>query len=360
MRLRLGTTAACALSLCATSAVAQNSSQFQAERFEPMPAQGLNILNQATSKTLGHGQAHLGLFAHYVQGTLVYNDGQTLNLVDSQLKVELSGGVGILGWLDIGVVAPLVAYQKGDDLAAVGRPGQALDSAALGDVRVVPKVQLLDPAQTGGLGFAVVPLLSLPTGSELNGDAASRFEPRAVLDWHHDNGFALTLNAAYAFRDKRDAQNVVIDDVFRYGAATRVPVGVEGLSVIATYFGDIQTENDRDPNNVFLEGDTKSTSPMELDGGLQYVRDDQWVFQFGGGAGLNSDVGAPAFRAFLSAAYTPLNADLDRDGILDADDQCIDAAEVYAALMAIKLGAPPIQLYSDSAFFVNGWGKGQE
>ena len=39
--------------------------------------------------------------------------------------------------------------------------------------------------------------------------------------------------------------------------------------------------------------------------------------------------------------------------------QCIDAAEVYAGIMALRLGAPPIVLYSDSAFFVGGWQRGQ-
>ena len=40
--------------------------------------------------------------------------------------------------------------------------------------------------------------------------------------------------------------------------------------------------------------------------------------------------------------------------------QCIDAAEVFAGLMALKLGSPPICLYSDSAFFVDGWERGQK
>ena len=39
--------------------------------------------------------------------------------------------------------------------------------------------------------------------------------------------------------------------------------------------------------------------------------------------------------------------------------QCIDAAEVHAALMAVRLGVPPLHLYSDSAFFVQGWCRGK-
>ena len=39
--------------------------------------------------------------------------------------------------------------------------------------------------------------------------------------------------------------------------------------------------------------------------------------------------------------------------------QCIDAAEVYAGMMALRLGVPPLNLYSDSAFFVKGWEKGR-
>ena len=39
--------------------------------------------------------------------------------------------------------------------------------------------------------------------------------------------------------------------------------------------------------------------------------------------------------------------------------QCIDAAEVYAACVAIKLAMGEIFIYSDSAFFVNGWQRGK-
>ena len=39
--------------------------------------------------------------------------------------------------------------------------------------------------------------------------------------------------------------------------------------------------------------------------------------------------------------------------------QCFDAAEVFAAVMALRLGAPPLVLYSDSSFFVDGWGLGK-
>lgn len=318
---------ACALTLVASGAVAQDSSQFQVDRFEPMPSQGINVLNVATSPTLGHGQGHLGLFTHFVSGTLKYRDGgRELSLVDTQLKAEIFGAIGILGWIDLGVVMPLVAYQSGDDLAAVGMPGMTLDTTALGDVRVVPKFKLLDPAETGGLGFAVLPLLSLPTGSDLNSDGGSRFEPRVVLDYHRGD-FALSLNGGYAFRDKRRAENIVIDDVWRYAAGVRVPVGMPGVSALATFTADVQTEKDRDPANLALESEETSTSPMEADFGVQYVRDEVWVFQVGGGLGLNDDVGAPGARVFLSAAYTPLKADADRDGILDADDLCRNEAE---------------------------------
>ena len=40
--------------------------------------------------------------------------------------------------------------------------------------------------------------------------------------------------------------------------------------------------------------------------------------------------------------------------------QCIDAAEVFAAVMALRLGVPPLVLYSDSSFFVDGWKLGKK
>ena len=38
--------------------------------------------------------------------------------------------------------------------------------------------------------------------------------------------------------------------------------------------------------------------------------------------------------------------------------QCIDAAEVFAAVMALRLGMAPLVLYSDSGFFVDGFKRG--
>ena len=39
--------------------------------------------------------------------------------------------------------------------------------------------------------------------------------------------------------------------------------------------------------------------------------------------------------------------------------QCIDAAEVHAVTRVLRLGVPPLHVYSDSDFFVKGWERGQ-
>ena len=39
--------------------------------------------------------------------------------------------------------------------------------------------------------------------------------------------------------------------------------------------------------------------------------------------------------------------------------QCIDAAEVHAVTRVLRLGVPPLHIYSDSEFFVKGWERGQ-
>ena len=72
--------------------------------------------------------------------------------------------------------------------------------------------------------------------------------------------------------------------------------------------------------------------------------DDFLLARAGWGVAMVSVVGKVAARAW--GPYT---------GIV----QCIDAAEVFAGVMALKLGAPPLVLYSDSSFFVNGWGRGK-
>lgn len=320
---------AAAIILCGSNAWAQESLQWQVDRFEPLPGQGTNILNVASSDVLPHANPHLGVFAHYFNSPLILTglDGTSRELLEHALKTEFSAGIGLWDWLDINLVLPVVAWQAGTDLGALGAPGKALESLTIADLRVVPKIQVLDHGQYHGFGLAVMPLVSVPTGTDLNTEGELRFEPRLVLDWRHHSGMQLAANVAYAFRPRTRANNVIIDDMVRWSVGTRAPLIVDNLAVVATLFGDVPFENDVDPTRPTLSVDARSANPLELTGGVEMDLGKDLVATLGGGLGLNSGVGAPEFRIFAGFAYVPKSADKDGDGIADRHDMCPNEPE---------------------------------
>ncbi len=322
----------------ATSASAQtsedNSTSFQVERFEPMPAQGINVLNLATSDVVPHSKPTGGLFMHYVNDPLVQRDASNeeeevvAELISGQFKAELWAGIGFMDWLDIGLVLPIVLAQSGDELSTLfDTPQQQVEGLALSDLRLVPKAQLMNADDFMGFGLAIVPTLILPTGDSdtFNSDGKVKFEPRLVADWRHEMGYLATVNLAYLFRPETFAQNYVSNDVLRWGVGGYVPFPedmIEGMGVVGTLFGDIQLAQNRSVDDFEERLKDGTGSPVEWDLGLQYDLPYNLVANLGGGTGLSRGVGAPKFRIFASIGYTPRAVDTDGDGYYDNEDGC--------------------------------------
>ena len=318
--------AICALALSQPAlAQTQQPTNIQVEQFEPLPTQGLNLLNNASSDGLGHMKFSFGLFYHFVKDPLQLvdrNDPDTVvsRVIANQHKAELSGAIGLFDRVEIGVVVPLVAYQSGDDLAALGRPGEALDGFSLLDPRIIPKVTILKHQDFGGFGLALMVPVYLPFGDDgsFNSDGKLRVEPRLIADWRHDSGFKVIGNVGYQVRPEVTSQNIVSDDALRWSLGLQIPTGVEKFHVIGSVFGSATFNDGRDG---FAEN---ANDPIEALGGLQFANlPANLVAQVGAGAGLTSDIGAPALRVFASLSYTPMGPfDRDEDGILDDKDQC--------------------------------------
>ena len=323
-----------ALTLMASTALAQDdATSFQVEHFEPLPSQGTNIMNIAKSDVLGHLKPSFGLFAHYVDDPLILvNEDDSADVparfIHNQFKTELWASLGLFNIAELGVVLPVIPFQSGDELTELGIPS-SIDGFALADMRVIPKVQVLNPEKFGGFGLALVAPVYLPLGDDgsFNSDGKFRVEPRLVADWRHEVGIAVSGNIAYQVRPETASRNIVVDDVVRYGFGVELPTGVESMRIIGSLFGNIQLADDRVIDSQTL-GENRS-SPMEALGGLQFSLPAHLVASVGGGAGLTKGVGSPDFRVFASIGYTPRVADKDGDGILDADDQCPEVREDF-------------------------------
>jgi len=340
-------------SLAPAIASAQDAStDFQVEQFEPQAAQGINLLNLARSKTLGHLDPTAGLFLHYSKDPLVLRElgsDEVESVVGNQLKGEILLGLGFFDIVDLGIAVPLVFFQDGGDLGQFGRGGASIDSFALADIRLTPKVTVINPEWAGGFGAALLVPVYIPVGDtdSFNSDGSVRAEPRLALDYGHSSGLAVVANVGFQLRPKREARNFVSGNTVRWGGGLQIPVGWEPMKVITSVFGTVPME-DAQAIGTASASDLARGNPIEAVGGLQFQLPSNLIAQVGAGTGLNDSVGSPALRVFASLSYTPFGVkdlDSDGDGILDVDDAC-----PYEPGIPELQGCPPVDTDGDGIY----------
>src|SRR6185436_3571010 len=101
--------------------------------------------------------------------------------------LNLMGAVGLWKRLDIGVALPIHRVAAGSEFDPAPPPAVAAvlvdeTKVVFGDVRLVPRVNLLDPGERG-FGLALLAPLYLPTGNdEYYAGEPFRIEPRVSAD----------------------------------------------------------------------------------------------------------------------------------------------------------------------------------
>ncbi len=331
--------------LVATTVAMQSTAQaqsdtsktaFQVEHFEPLTSQPLNILNIATSSTLPHLKPSFGFVSHWVNDPIQFSnpDGSNADkVIRNQIKAELNASIGLFNRAELGLVAPLVLYQNGDDLVDFGRPNEQVDGFSFADMRVIPKLSIFSHEDAGGFGLAALVPVYIPVGDEgsFNSDGKVRVEPRLVADWRSkaEGGVHISANLAYQLlRNTEDVSNFNGSDIFRWGLGARIATPVERLDVLGSVFGHMSFEEANQISGVDPSELNKSR-PIELLGALEYGFTSSLFASAGAGAGVTSGVGSPDFRILLGLNYAPAPPeepepikDLDGDGILDDVDQC--------------------------------------
>ncbi len=318
----------CALLAVPTVASAQDG--FQVEQFEPLPAQGTNILNISKSEPLGHLKPAVGLFLHVADDPLEVVERGSGELdaraVDFQFKGELSAGIGLFDLLDVGLVVPLTLGQRSEPALQFGSPD--FQGTDLGDIRLIPRLEILDGGRFEGFGLAVAGVIQLPTGDQetYNSDGGIRGEPRLVVDYS-TGFFTVAGNVGVDFRPTNTATNYETDNALRYGVGFSIPVR-RPVYIIGSIFGSYGFGESPEPGTDIVEVvENPDGPPLEALGGIQLELPVDLVAQLGGGAGLTNAVGSPDFRFFGSIGYTPRGLDRDNDGIEDAADDCQTEAE---------------------------------
>ena len=316
---------ACTLAVTGSTASAQERRDYVVEQFEPLPNQGTNILNIGKSEVIRHLMPSFGLVFHFQDDPyqLVFESNEEeihQRILDYVVKAEVWAAIGLFDYLDIGLVMPVILSQKTGDPEdpSPGAPQFAsISSFTTSDLRIVPKLKILDSKDFDGFGLAFLMPISLPTGDTdaYASEGNVRIEPRLALDFSTDGGFVIAANIAFQPRATRRVLNFENTDAFKWGLGLEIPL-VEDLALIGSLFGTVA---------VGADAGTSRTAPIEALGGVQWWFAKDWIGNIGAGSGLSNGVGAPDFRAFLSIGYTPRSGkdlDADKDGILDDVDKC--------------------------------------
>ena len=307
-------------------AVAQSGGNggFGVEHFEPGASQHADLLNLKRPDVLGHLVPAAGLFFHYVDDPVQVVSPNSSDveskLVRDRFTTQVGLAMGFFDVLELDVALPLVPYQSGADLAAIGESG-TVDGFSLSDTRVAVKAAVLKPEKANGFGVSISSVVFMPTGDgqTLNSDGTFRGEPRVALGWQSKSGLELLGNIGFQVRPTVGTMNYAGGHAVRWGVGGAVPV-VGEVDVIASVFGSqtvVQSETSGNGG-----GDNSEADPAEALGGLRFDLPAGFRIQAGGGAGFTDGVGAPDFRVFLSAHWANLKRDSDGDGLLNRNDDC--------------------------------------
>ncbi len=252
-----------------------------------------------------------GLFANYSLNSLVIvdQDGELINqFVAGRLGFDALASVTLFEPLSLGLGLPLYVLQTGD-----GDPS----SAGLGNLRIVPKLRILDDRESVGLALALELRAPTHTGDFSGNDGITVF-PRAIFDHRFASGIRIGINAGVLFRESVSFFNVDAGNELAYSAALGYRIG--GLSG-KTELGVEAT------GGVGLEASDEEELPLEA---LPFVRHNftpEWQLMGGAGVGVIAGYGVPTFRAFAGVRFAPTAHDADWDGISDDEDQCPQIAE---------------------------------
>jgi OOP family OmpA-OmpF porin len=288
------------------------------ERFKPtLDTQGVILTEGGQGERAG--EIDLGLYLHYSHNPLIANRNKHLylELVKDRLSAEFSFAMGITDWLTMGLAIPVTFYQTGTLLDKTSNENLGLASAALGDIRVVPKVTLLRETKYG-ISLALVVPISLPSGDErafLGGNAVTG-APTVALSRHFFSdrllvagnlGFWLRKAASYQDLDTSHELFYHLGASFRFVNHWLVMGEASGASKLTDLFTN-------KPQEVSLEWLL----------GLRYQGPKDLNFTLGGAVGTLAGWGTPNFRVFLGLMWAPRSHDRDGDSVEDQLDRCPD------------------------------------
>lgn len=283
---------------------------------------GFSVL--ASPQTLGLLQGGGGFTMHFSDETFVIysRSNGTLTrdggVIQSQFVLDIHAAIGF-GFMDVGFVlpvAPVIVW--GGDPTGGDFPVQENDLGAVGDLTVIPKVRIVDPAKTG-FGFGVQLPVSLPTGhgARYMGDGGVTFAVDLLAELRKGPVRGLFNFSPVHVRPKFEYADFVRQVGLDWGAGVEV-----SLSPMIGMRSEVW-------GSYSYMGSEANRFTGEWSASLVLTPSEMISLELGGGTGI-AGFGVPTRRVHAGVRITsPERGDKDGDGILDSRDQCPDAAEDF-------------------------------
>jgi outer membrane protein OmpA-like peptidoglycan-associated protein len=203
-------------------------------------------------------------------------------------------------------------------------PGAASVSRyGLGDLRLLPRAFLLDPAHFP-VGLGLVGEVRLPTGDGYSflGERRVLVAPRLTVE-RSFGPVRLLGNVGWRFRRHGQYLNLYVDDEFTLGAGAVVDLPNVGRFTDLQAVAEMHLSTPASAPFNFRQADSLKT-PWEALVGARTRISGPWGVELtlGRGIGLESGYGREAFRVMLAVRYEAASLDSDGDGIPDSSDTC--------------------------------------
>jgi uncharacterized protein (TIGR03382 family) len=291
-----------ALVLGATPASAQGvapgSQGIDVQQYKPGP--GLrDVLGLHSSQVGRHMDWNLGLSFNYAKDPLNFlnprTDTFTYEIVKNQFTFDLMGAIALYDRFELGVGLPITSQGSGSGTPAAPGFAGGVDATGVGDLRLVPKANLLTTEGGLNLGLAVPLILPTSGGKEFLGRSGVAASPRLIGEWVSEGGTRVLANVGFNFQPKEQLYNLNVGNEFAYGIGTEVPfnLGRHRLAAEGSLMGALG-----------LKQTHSEERPLELLGALKYHFSDAVAAHLGGGPGLTRGYGTPGFRMFAGVIWT--------------------------------------------------------
>ncbi|MBL8916117.1 MAG: OmpA family protein [Archangium sp.] len=313
---------------------------FEVERLDLNPGASTGLITP-TGDVMQRGQWRVSLVGHYQHDPLVLfredTNQRVGSIVGSRITAHLMGAWAPVDWLEVGLQLPIVAFQRGDDLNTWGV--NAISTAGMGTPWVTGRFALLKQANKMPLDLAVQLGIGLPFGSPA---AYTQVNPLAVaprVSAGRDFTPWLRLGTEVGFIVRGSAAGSPGPGITENSTASTFTWAVSALGTHAAskLRGELTVRG--------LVDLTHGVPGTEVLLGVRYPVH-KWVEIFAlGGPGFGALPGTPAFRAMAGVAVGPpiepakpvcdatasdevlrrdcSALDLDADGVLNANDQCL-------------------------------------